>query len=146
VRELTISGAASADGVMPTAPGNFQPDDYPGIALEQGLALWGEVIDYRKYLLLFYSTYRDAVDRLTEYVDADDQPALKALAHKIKGAAGNLALIDIAAAAGILEKAERSQQRQRLNEVSAAFSTAFTSIRHFANKHQFPDDGSDMTT
>src|SRR5690606_14835298 len=138
VRELTLSETASSNAVVPTASGKRQSDDYPGVALEQGLALWGEVLDYRKYLLMFSSDYRDAVNRLTEYLDADDQPALKALAHKIKGAAGNLALIDIAAAAGVLEKAERHEQRQRLNEIGAAFDTAFTSISHFAKDHKIP--------
>ncbi len=60
----------------------------------RGLALWTELTKYQFYLRRFAGNYSDAVETMRAHLVNGDRPAAAALAHKLSGAAVNLALPD----------------------------------------------------
>jgi len=67
----------------------------PGIDLAEGKKLWRDEAMYFSYLDKFKQDYEYAGDQIAEALDTDDNDAASALAHKLKGIAGNLALPDV---------------------------------------------------
>ncbi len=104
--------------------------DLPGIALNQGMAIWRDMASYRKFLRLFASRYGDVVTQLRSL----DRPQAEALAHKFKGAAASLALTDVAALAGELEAMLRTQgdPNERIAQFQTAMTVVLETIRSFA--------------
>jgi len=103
---LKWSGAA-AYGAAPaalTAPAADSGDAFPGLALGAGLAIWKDVDIYRQYLRKFARDYAASAREMR----LAEPAAGAALAHKLKGVAGNLALEPLAAAASELEQALRT--------------------------------------
>ncbi len=80
------------------------PLDLPGLALNRGLTIWRDVAIYQRYLRKFAQDYADSPRIIAE----SERSVGAALAHKIKGAAGNLALTDVAACAGEVHRALRA--------------------------------------
>ncbi len=117
-------------------PSNLEPPpvaDFPGIAVAQGVALWGDVAVYQQYLRKFASVYSDCAARLSTACDAKDFETISALLHKIKGTAGNLALLDIARCAADAESIELTNlSKDALAPLVSALETAFASIALFA--------------
>ncbi|WP_051228865.1 hybrid sensor histidine kinase/response regulator [Paludibacterium yongneupense] len=86
---------------VPPAPGLA----LPGIDQEQGLRAWRDIEVYHRFLQKFAADYADSAQTLDTLQQQGDVAAARALAHKLKGAAGNLALNAVAQAAGELELA-----------------------------------------
>ena len=73
--------------------------DLPGILVGRGLKIWKDKKVYQQYLLKFVRDYKDVYERIAQ----DDKSEASALAHKLKGVAGSLALDEIAECAGEVE-------------------------------------------
>ena len=69
-----------------------QIETYPGIALEHGFKQWKEFDVYQTFLEKFAKVYFRVGDELVDLVQQGDLAAAVALTHKLRGAAGNLAL------------------------------------------------------
>ena len=106
--------------------------DLPGIAADKGLRVWGDLAAYRRFLGKFAVDYADCSTRLAQYHAAGDPVAAKALAHKLKGAAGNLALTDVARFAGLVEAIDTGANAgPALDQLQSALDTAAASIAVF---------------
>jgi len=70
----------------------------------QGLQLWSDAHIYRGYLRRFVDSYGEAVAVMNASLARADRPAAAALAHKLMGAAANMALPDTARMAGEAER------------------------------------------
>lgn len=105
--------------------------DLPGLAVERGMAIWKDVAVYRQYLRKFVDDYHDSAVTM-----AQAEPAVAAtLAHKLTGAAGSLALTELAAMAAEADGVLRARKDSgavlaRLQEV---MKTTLASIRRFAD-------------
>jgi len=64
----------------------------PGIDIAEGKKLWRDEAMYYAYLDKFKQDYEHAGDQIADALNAEDNDAAVALAHKLKGIAGNLAL------------------------------------------------------
>ncbi|MCA1859267.1 response regulator [Janthinobacterium sp. HSC-3S05] len=77
-----------AEGAMPVPPGGAAP----AIDLAQGLAQWLDEAPYRQHLSRFGDTYSNTVGAMRALLAADARDDAAALAHKLAGVAGSLAL------------------------------------------------------
>lgn len=125
----------TAESSMAPAPG---VTDLPGLSVRRGLEIWKDVSVYQKYLRKFARDYADAVRNMAqmEAVSAAD------LAHKLKGAAGNLGADEVSALAGEVDRELRESGNADVTLLSlqTAMNTALESIQHFA-----PSESSDGT-
>ncbi|HUY04572.1 MAG TPA: response regulator [Rhodocyclaceae bacterium] len=118
--------AKSSSGSVASTPSQ----DLPGLAVARGMAIWKDVTVYQQYLRKFASDYRDSVNTMAE---AD--PAMAAtLAHKLTGAAGSLALTELAAMAAEADGVLRAREDPgvALARLQAAMEIALASIQRFA--------------
>ena len=124
------AGTAGTAAAVADAGGGALPGALPGIDLAQGLSVWREMADYRKFLDKFRADYGDSGQRLQAHCAAGDTAAAQALAHKLKGTAGNLALPAVAAAAEALELAlqQGGDSAAALAAIEAALEQACASI------------------
>jgi CheY-like chemotaxis protein len=67
----------------------------PGIDLAVGEKLWRDQVKYYAYLDKFKQDYEYAGDQIADALNANDNDTVFALAHKLKGIAGNLALTSV---------------------------------------------------
>jgi len=113
-----------------TAQGLSGPQNLPGLAVERGLTIWRDVPAYQQYLRKFARDYADVAQSLAQL----DKPAALALAHKLKGAASNLALEELAAAAANAGQAlqQGTDSGRSLQQLQDALDTALASIAQFA--------------
>ncbi|VEB41258.1 Sensory/regulatory protein RpfC [Chromobacterium violaceum] len=93
---------AGRQSAAPAGSGPIQaaaPADLPGLAISRGLQIWRDPEVYRQYLRKFARDYGDCAStmRLAGKVVA------QALAHKLRGAAGNLALDEVSSRAADVE-------------------------------------------
>jgi CheY-like chemotaxis protein len=125
--------------VGPTAPAGMQTpvfsaigidQDLPGLAVGRGLAIWKDAAVYRQYLRKFAREYGNSVQQMAEA----ERTAAAALAHKLIGAAGNLALMELAALATETDQKLRASEdpSATLARLQAALETALTSIGRYA--------------
>jgi PAS domain S-box-containing protein len=88
-RKLNLAPIPSDDAIaQPCAPGSAVID------VARGLQLWSDLQAYRDYLRHFVDSYGDAVDVMNASLALGDLAAAAALAHKLAGVAGNLALLE----------------------------------------------------
>lgn len=71
--------------------------------LEKGLRNWGDKAVYHKYLLKFAAYHGKDGDTIGQLLAEGDKHHARALAHKLKGVAGNLAMMAVANQAGNIE-------------------------------------------
>ncbi|MES2822389.1 MAG: response regulator [Pseudomonadota bacterium] len=103
-----------------------------GIDVVQGLSVWKELAAYQKFLLIFSTSYADSAERLGNYYLAKNYEAASALLHKLKGAAGNLALTEVARLAAELEAVDVSHDiNEALDHLRQALDIAVSSIAVF---------------
>ena len=115
---------------VPTVPVALDPGpDLPGLAVVAGLALWKDAAVYRQYLRKFAHHYAGSVRDM-----APAGPAAAALAHKMAGAAGSLALEQVAAQAREACRVLRAaaDPGAALTNLQAALDTALESIWRYA--------------
>ncbi|PRC95172.1 response regulator [Solimicrobium silvestre] len=123
-----LKGAAQRGSGTATDFGNL-----PGIEVEKGLSVWRDVAMYRKFLVKFCSDFADSSDLLDSYFASGNHETAQALLHKLKGAAGNMALFDVARLAAEVEAIELSTGlSDGLRQLRSALAIAFSSVAKFA--------------
>jgi PAS domain S-box-containing protein len=115
------------------------PESLPGFDLADGLnRLQGNKKLYRKLLLDLSAKYAGIADDIRQALEARDFEQAHSLVHNLKGLAGNLAAIDLQAAAIEMEKGvkgalQKDFSEEKLNqtfaELKKVFQTALSSIR-----------------
>ncbi|MFZ6756557.1 response regulator [Undibacterium sp. Ji50W] len=104
-------------------------DSLPGIAVKKAMATWNDFKVYRKFLLKFKIDYAGCTSQFKDCYATNDVQGIKTLAHKLKGCAGNLGLIDIAHVATEIETAGTSEEGQFvIDKLQMAMDKTFTSI------------------
>jgi len=100
---------------QPKLPEDDLPESLPGFDLAVGLRrLMGNKRLYRKLLLDFGGQYTQVAAELRQALDAGDFAKSHRLVHNLKGLAGNLAAVDLQAAAIEMEKWVKGDQAQRV--------------------------------
>ncbi|MFI4941140.1 MAG: response regulator, partial [Burkholderiales bacterium] len=109
--------------------------NFPGIDVNKGLSIWGDLALYRNFLLKFCIDFADCGKQLATYYAASDRKEARMLLHKLKGVAGNLSLTDVARLAAEVETIEAGDAiDEALNRLRSALDTAFGAIAAFANE------------
>ncbi|WP_162125839.1 PAS domain-containing hybrid sensor histidine kinase/response regulator [Pseudoxanthomonas wuyuanensis] len=73
--------------------------------VQRGLAYWREEAPYRKYLAQFGRNYEHAAQEISEYLSRGEPDAAASYVHKMRGAAGSLALPTVAFISAEIETA-----------------------------------------
>ncbi|TDR73889.1 hybrid sensor histidine kinase/response regulator [Paludibacterium purpuratum] len=133
--------AAAAADTRVEAPLNPLAQKWPGIDLEKGLGIWRDIAVFHHFLLKFATDYANSPQQLALHYKNKDLAAAQALIHKMKGAAGNLALTGIARIAGELEIAmtRYPEKKPNFTPLQRAFDVALASIALLASKLPIPD-------
>ncbi len=97
-----------------------------GIDVETGLKTWSNVEFYQHYLSRFVTNYRNVGRDITAAVQCGDYDLIAALTHKIKGAAYNLALENVATRSIQVETALGN--RESLPMAANALQTAIDEV------------------
>ncbi|MDR7375904.1 signal transduction histidine kinase/CheY-like chemotaxis protein [Rhodoferax ferrireducens] len=119
---------------LPLPPAASAALDMPGIAVGKGLHVWRDLAVYRRFLSRFAADYAGFGAQLSPQYAADVRTA-RALVHKLHGAAGNLALTDVARCAAAVEAAgDGVHPGPALVELRAALETALASIALFTSE------------
>lgn len=79
------------------------------IHIEKGLSLWSEMPIYLTELSNFAEVNSNLIDRLKALLDNQEYQEAYALSHAIKGASGNLALLNISNCMASIEKAAQTK-------------------------------------
>jgi PAS domain S-box-containing protein len=103
-----------------------EPPTLPGIDLAAGLKQWGRIETYRSYLDKFVSSYASAGLTIATLGQEGDRAAAAALAHKLIGAAGSLALPRVVAQARQLET--RLKGKAPVGELAATLQSAIDAV------------------
>ncbi len=98
----------------------------PGIDLATGLKRWRKIATYRTYLDRFAANYANAGREIVTLCREGDRAAAGALAHKLVGVAGNLALPRALNLTRQLDQRLRTQEP--LEELAAALQTAIDEV------------------
>jgi signal transduction histidine kinase/CheY-like chemotaxis protein len=134
-RAASSSGTDDREGLVAhgarTEP-DSRPDagSWPGIAIERGLHVWADVAVYQQYLRKFSRDYADVAGQMQQL-----EPARVAtLAHKLRGAAGSLAVEDVALRAGEVERLAASGQfaQTAIAQLGDAMAIAADTIAKYA--------------
>ena len=127
--------APAAHGAPQAVPAQAQeaapvPLELPGLAYSEGMAIWRDHAVYRKFLRLFAQEYANVATDLRQ----GDTAQAQALAHKLKGAAGNMALKDLARQAGSVVQALHggSDAGAAIDQLQEALEVALATIRTVA--------------
>jgi CheY-like chemotaxis protein len=106
----------------------------PGLDAERGLRTWRQAEVYAKFLRKFALDYASSARAIAQAVAAGEAPAAAALAHKLKGAAANLALPDVAHHAGMIDQQLKAgtDVTRTLTRLQHALDTALDSIAIYA--------------
>ncbi|WP_050984954.1 PAS domain S-box protein [Thiorhodospira sibirica] len=125
-----LSAPPSAQASAPPLLGVHSADaDLPGLSVTKALNIWKDPEVYRRYLRKFTAEYTDVVMRMR----AADLEEPQRLAHKLKGAAGNLGLETVAACASQIETVGTASEATELRmaataDLQTALDTALASI------------------
>ncbi len=135
-------GLATTPSVAVARPGtdSAAPDlslDLPGLAVGQGLATWKDADSYRQFLRKFARDYNHCVPEMA----GAERTLASTLAHKLKGAAGNLALVDVAALAADADRVLRAgdDPTAALAALQVALTMTLESIQRYAPTDRSPD-------
>ncbi len=117
------------------------PRSLPGLDAAAGLRTWRDNSIYTKFLRKFGVDYRGSVQHLESLLAREDRVAAMAYAHKLKGAAANLALKDVARCAGEVDHKLKSEGgvARILERLQYAMDTALASIALYAPRPPVTD-------
>lgn len=120
------------------APANLPKSNTPDLNVEQGLALWQDPTVYRQYLRKFAHDYADSVAEMAKL----DRAAAAALAHKLKGAAGAVALSKLAELAGEADRVLNTGEDTEdiVNRLQSALDSALAAIADYAPPEEPADN------
>ena len=103
-------GAKRAGARRRSCPRGHLPADISGVAVADGLRrCGGNAVLYRDLRLQFHGHFGDAAARMEALYLAGQFEQARQLAHTIKGAAANLSMVELGAAAGALEAGLRAE-------------------------------------
>ncbi len=128
---------ASADATPRAAPARGAssqpaalPASLPGLAIAEGLKRCvGNTGLYLRFLSDFRRDQSTSGESFRAFIEAGDMASVKALGHKLKGLAGNLAAREVSAAAAALEKAPSAAEATlALTVFEAELQTFLSSI------------------
>jgi HPt (histidine-containing phosphotransfer) domain-containing protein len=113
---------------------------YPGIDVEAGLNTWRQKDVYGKFLRKFVQDYADAPAQMAQALARGERAEVSTQAHKIKGAAGNLALVDVARLARDIDLGVKAGQdvSATLAQLQVALQTARVSTGRYAPEGGLP--------
>jgi DNA-binding response OmpR family regulator len=118
---------------------HIEENKFPGIEVDKGLNVWGDINLYRKFLLKFCNDYAECGNTLSIYYAAGERESARTLLHKIKGAAGNLSLTDVARLAAELETFDpKDNVDATLKLLRSAMDAVCTSVALFAAEYVEP--------
>jgi PAS domain S-box-containing protein len=131
---------------LPAAPflSSVSEDDssplHAGIDVEVGLEAWGSEALYGKFLNKFAAQYEGTGLDILAHIEAVEMDQAKMLAHKLRGSAGTLALVEVHRLAGELEallvaEASLSDCRIRATELDAALQMARRGIATYTRRN-----------
>jgi len=99
---LRLTGARAVAAPAPqSAP--EPPAALPGLEMAEALKVWRDPAVYQRFLAKFAHDNAGCAERLSELLAQSEFGQAGALAHKIKGSAGNLSLPALARAAEVVE-------------------------------------------
>ncbi len=138
--------SATVSTVFPSATVNVETvgsaaasaQDLSGIDVAVGLEAWGSEDIYRKFLGKFAEQYGKTGSDILAHLQAEELPQAKTLAHKLRGSAGTLAVIDVHRLAGELEgllsgAASASDCTVKAAELDAALTIARRAIDSYTD-------------
>lgn len=107
---------------------------YPGLDVVAGLKTWRQKGVYGKFLRKFIQDHADAAAQMVQALQRGEHQGVSTHAHKIKGAAGNLALVDVARCARDVDLGLKAQHdvTKDLARLHRALQTARSSIARYA--------------
>ncbi len=115
------------------------PPAAPAIEWERGVRLWTQARYLREAIERFMQESGVALAGLLSAHQADDWDTLAARAHRLRGAAGNLALPAVDKLAAQIENAARSRDTLRVQSALLALATALDAVRGALLNPQAPD-------
>ena len=126
--------ALVALGALPMAGLHQSPEKLPGLDVANGLRTWRQAEVYAKFLRKFAVDYEGSVQAMAHAHHGGDAGAAAALVHKLKGAAGNLALTEVARSAGEVDQRLKAggDVASALELLQQALQTALSSIAQYA--------------
>ena len=92
-----------------------------------------EVDEYRELIELFVDTGAADFQKIDEGMSTGDSELVMRSAHTIKGAAGNLGLMDVSETAGIIEENANNNNMDGLGATVDVLKTQFEAIEAFIN-------------
>ncbi|MDB5853510.1 MAG: hypothetical protein JWR22_1551 [Herminiimonas sp.] len=137
-RPTTIfAGDARPTGITVSVPTDLGPPiDASVLDVAQGLRIWSDMQTYRDYLRRFADGYGNTVELMKASLAADDRPAAAALAHKLLGVSGNMALPDVYRLAGEADTAlaREHDPTRALARLGDALEKAIAAIKQVASQ------------
>ncbi len=105
-----------------------------GLDTVLGLSLWQEEAVYRQFLRMFAAEYANSGQIMAEALSKNEVGNAAKLAHKVKGAAGSLALTEVAQQANNLHRALKATtgMGEALARFQQALTIALSSIAYYA--------------
>ena len=109
---------------------NTETTATPIIDLERGLRSWGDAATYHKYLHKFADAHGHDGDEIGALIAEGEQKNARSLAHKLKGTAGNLALMGVWELAEKVERilTEGGEAKDWVQKLQAALNDALREI------------------
>ena len=117
--------------------------EYPGLDVEAGLKTWRQKGVYGKFLRKFVLDHADAAAQMVQALARGERQSVSTHAHKIKGAAGNLALVDVARCARDIDSGIKAHQdvSDALEQLHQALQVAQVSIARYAPEGELVTSG-----
>lgn len=135
ILELVPRQTATASNGVPQPTPTTEGGALPGINVAQGLSLWQDAKAYSEFLTKFATLYANCGDQLRTFYDNNDVAAAKALLHKLRGAAGSMALQDVVRSSAALEMLGAAEDPDfALQQLQSALAVAVASIAVFTAK------------
>lgn len=116
----TPAATRQADGSVTLAAHELEA--WAAVDLVQALKIWRQKERYLQMLHKFMLDYQTVSQELRQYLVDGDMDAAQRLAHRLKGASGNLALPELA------DRAARIEQALKAGQAEAAVNTALPAL------------------
>jgi two-component system sensor histidine kinase/response regulator len=142
-----ISPAMSLGTVPPPDDTAKAQQRLPGLDVANGLRTWRQADVYAKFLRKFAADYAHCADALKTAARQGQTSQAAALAHKIKGAAGNLSLPDVAASAARVDQELKAGKDAgtAMAQLQQALHIALSSIAVYAPERRAPGNAGQRT-
>ena len=127
-RWVDQTGAPLQARSVPRERGSLAAVDAPGLANWRAIGGSRESNLYVKLVALFEKSSAIALGQIAAALAAQDLEMVRANAHKLKGAAGNVGALAFAARVGELEHSAAANQLARANELYGSLASAYPAL------------------